>query len=315
MSAGSRTPDHVAGATAPVPGLGGVDHGASSEGVTHHQSSHGGIDGPADDHECGRCRRLERRYERERSARLESEALAEQFSRQAMLDLLTGLGNRALFTDQLVLALARTARSGTSVGLLFLDLDDFKVVNDTLGHSSGDLLLAEVGRRITECVRVGDVAARLGGDEFVILCEDTGDVGFLEELARRIADRIKAPFALDGHLWQTRCSIGIKVAHPGETTEAVLRDADTAMYEAKNAGKGRSEVSTPGTHSQLVERVRLTSALRTAIDSDGSRGLVPAADRPPPPPGDRRRGPEPVARPGPRDGAARPVHRPRRGDR
>ena len=277
MSAGSRTPDHVAGATAPVPGLGGLDHGASSAGVTHHrgsQDSHDGLDGQdgldgaAANHDCGRCRRLERRYERERSARLESEALAEQFSRQAMRDLLTGLGNRALFTDQLVLALARTERSGTSVGLLFLDLDDFKVVNDTLGHSSGDLLLAEVGRRITECVRVGDVAARLGGDEFVILCEDTGDVGFLEELARRIADRIKAPFALDGHVWQTRCSIGIKVAHPGETTEAVLRDADTAMYEAKNAGKGRSEVSTPGAHSQLVERVRLTSALRKAIDAD-----------------------------------------------
>ena len=211
---------------------------------------------------------MERRFDRERAARLESEAIAEQFSRQAMYDSLTGLGNRALFMDQLVLSLDRARRSGSAVGMLFLDLDDFKLVNDTLGHSSGDALLTEIGARITECVRTGDVAARLGGDEFVVLCEGTGDVETLHVIADRISARILEPFLLEGHVWHTRCSVGIRVATGEDTTETVLRDADTAMYSAKSAGKGQTRVFTPGTHSRLVERVELASALRHAIAAD-----------------------------------------------
>ncbi|MGZ4480434.1 MAG: diguanylate cyclase domain-containing protein, partial [Nocardioidaceae bacterium] len=185
-------------------------------------------------HDCDRCERLERRYQREHRARLESESIAEKFSREALHDPLTGLGNRTMFLGQLDTALERAHRTRTYLGLLFLDLDDFKLVNDTLGHAAGDQLLAAIGHRIAGCVRAGDVAARLGGDEFVVLVENVLDGGALEEVAERIRAKLLEPCRVGGQDWRTRVSIGIRLADGSDDVAAVLRDADAAMYAAKD---------------------------------------------------------------------------------
>ncbi|MGZ4436354.1 MAG: putative bifunctional diguanylate cyclase/phosphodiesterase, partial [Nocardioidaceae bacterium] len=217
-------------------------------------------------HDCDRCERLERRYQREHRARLESESIAEKFSREALHDPLTGLGNRTMFLGQLDTALERAHRTRTYLGLLFLDLDDFKLVNDTLGHAAGDQLLAAIGHRIAGCVRAGDVAARLGGDEFVVLVENVLDAGALEEVAERIRAKLLEPCRLGGQEWRTRVSIGIRLADGTDDVAAVLRDADAAMYAAKDAGKGRLRHHVPGSRAELVERVDLQHAVRQAVE-------------------------------------------------
>ena len=170
----------------------------------------------------------------------ERKALEEQILHRARQDPLTGLYNRAAFSEQLERSLSFAGRNEVSLALLFLDLDDFKRVNDTLGHAAGDRLLAEVADRLRACVRAEDTAARLGGDEFCVLLENLAGT----EGALRAAECIKAcleePFVLgSSRLPRLTASVGIVVKHPGERTSAerLMNEADAAMYRAKGAGK------------------------------------------------------------------------------
>jgi diguanylate cyclase len=157
---------------------------------------------------------------------------------QAFKDSLTGLPNRRLFRDRVGHALARgSRRSGTSA-VLFVDLDKFKDVNDSLGHPAGDQLLATVAERLRSVVRPGDTVARLGGDEFAILAEDIVSEHDAVGLADRLLEALMAPFVLRGKELSVGASIGIALSAPGDTVDELLRNADVAMYSAKNDGKG-----------------------------------------------------------------------------
>ncbi|HEU0103239.1 MAG TPA: bifunctional diguanylate cyclase/phosphodiesterase [Mycobacteriales bacterium] len=186
--------------------------------------------------------RLRRRVDRERRARLEAEKIAERFTRAAHHDPLTGLANRTHMLDRLRAALARDPQRCGHVGLLFLDLDAFKQVNDRYGHQVGDAYLQVVAVRLREAARAADTVARLGGDEFVVLCDWTGAADDVHQLAVRVQHSLAEPSVVEGHELTLRASIGIRLARPGETAEHVLRDADAAMYAAKARGGGRAVV-------------------------------------------------------------------------
>ena len=192
----------------------------------------------------------------------ERKAFEEQLTRQALHDSLTGLPNRSLFLDRAGHALAR--RGAPPVTVLFLDLDDFKTVNDSLGHTAGDALLVEVAARLAQCLRPSDTAARFGGDEFSILVEDAIDEP--EVIAARILERIHEPFLLDGTEVTVRATIGIAAALPGGSTAAdLLRDADAAMYAAKAEGKGGWRRFEPSMHESVRRRLELKAALERGI--------------------------------------------------
>jgi diguanylate cyclase len=160
---------------------------------------------------------------------------------QAFHDPLTGLANRALFTDRLEHALARRRRTGEEVGLLLIDLDDFKAVNDSRGHDAGDELLEEVSRRLVRCIRATDTAARFGGDEFLILVEQWHRPDELERMARRVLDEFVAAIPLGGRHVAITASIGVAEAvGTTDTSPDLLRRADEAMYAAKAGGKARA---------------------------------------------------------------------------
>ena len=180
----------------------------------------------------------------------------------ALRDELTSLPNRAQFLQQLEVALA----SARPFAVLFLDLDRFKVINDSLGHLAGDALLRETAGRIRGALRPCDLAARLGGDELAVLLDAAGETEALE-IAARIEAAIEQPFAIHGHDVYTSASIGI-ACHRGQyqTATEVLRDADTAMYRAKKAGKARAEVFHSGMHVEAVDRMRIEMDLRRAIE-------------------------------------------------
>jgi diguanylate cyclase (GGDEF)-like protein/PAS domain S-box-containing protein len=203
--------------------------------------------------------------------------LEEQLSHQALHDSLTGLPNRALFRDRLGHALARRsgpiARPGSlNTGILFIDLDDFKVINDTLGHRIGDELLIEVGRRIQSAIRPGDTAARLGGDEFTVLLEDLGDAAETGRVADRILAQLVVPFSLEGHEVVVGASIGIAIGGPtGAEADELLRSADTALYEAKGNGKGRHATFRASMGQKAWHRLELEADLRRAISEDQLR--------------------------------------------
>jgi diguanylate cyclase (GGDEF)-like protein/PAS domain S-box-containing protein len=197
----------------------------------------------------------------------ERKKFEEQLAYQAFHDSLTGLPNRALFLDRLEQALARSGRHLTSVAVLFLDLDGFKVINDSLGHESGDRLLVAVSKILSECVRAGDTVARLGGDEFTILLEDLEDTAEAHVIAERIEARLAAPIPLQDREVFTSASMGIAFQTLEETTpEDLIRDADTAMYQAKEWGKSRSVVFDPSMNTRAVERLELETDLRRALD-------------------------------------------------
>jgi diguanylate cyclase (GGDEF)-like protein len=163
-----------------------------------------------------------------------------RLAHQAFHDSLTELPNRALFSDRLQHALDRMTRRQESIAVLFLDLDEFKPVNDTLGHDAGDRLLVEVGQRLQSCLRPEDTIARLGGDEFTVLLEDITDARYAIRVAERIAEALKEPFQLDGEEASVTASIGIAVGTGREsTTDDLVRRSDQAMYEAKRSGKAR----------------------------------------------------------------------------
>lgn len=198
----------------------------------------------------------------------EQKALREQLSHQAYHDALTGLPNRALFMDRLSRALARGTRHNAPSAVIFLDLDDFKVINDSLGHKAGDTLLVEVGQRLQSCVRGGDSVARIGGDEFTILLEEvTLDEAALA--AERIFEKLGAPFYLEGCEVFVTTSIGIAVSEQGkDRPDDLLRNADVAMYEAKNKGKARYKVFHPVMNTRAWERLQMETDLRHALERD-----------------------------------------------
>jgi diguanylate cyclase (GGDEF)-like protein/PAS domain S-box-containing protein len=196
----------------------------------------------------------------------ERKALEEQLSYQAFHDPLTGLANRALFMDRLQHALTRANRRGSNVAVLFSDLDNFKVINDSLGHEVGDQLLVAVAERLKTCLRPEDTAARLGGDEFTILVEDISSVGEVVQIAERIAEILQPPFALEDQEVFATVSTGIAFIRTAQEQPAdLLRHADLAMYRAKRRGKARYEVFEPSMDAKVVERLMLETGLRRAL--------------------------------------------------
>ena len=201
----------------------------------------------------------------------ERKAFEEQLQHQAFHDSVTNLANRALFKDRVDHALERQSRDDRPISVLFMDLDDFKTINDSLGHAAGDRLLAEVGERLKTCLRSADTAARLGGDEFAILLEDGGQGIEAAEVATRIMSALEAPFRLDDKEVFARASIGIATASQDkeggpENAEDLLRDADVAMYMAKEAGKSRYQVFEPAMHDTALRRLELKADLQRAVD-------------------------------------------------
>jgi diguanylate cyclase (GGDEF)-like protein len=192
---------------------------------------------------------------------------AESLAHQALHDPLTGLPNRALIAERLQTALARASRRQEPVLLMYLDLDDFKVVNDSLGHRAGDQLLLEVGRRLQACLRPGDTAARMGGDEFTVLLADVTRLDEAISVAKRLGKELQAPMQLDGHRVVVNASIGIASStEGGDAADDLLRSADIAMYEAKKQGKGRHQVFAPDMDQRARDRLDLEADLRAALD-------------------------------------------------
>ena len=185
----------------------------------------------------------------------------------AFHDSLTGLPNRRRFHDHLVQALARVGdEPGRHFGLMFLDFDRFKLINDSLGHAVGDEFLIAVARRIQHQLRPSDIVARLGGDEFAILAEDLDDPRYAVTLADRLLEALRQPFQIAGTEITTSASIGITFSGMGYATPAdMLRDADTAMYKAKTAGKARYALFDTALHTEVAHRLRLEGDLRRAL--------------------------------------------------
>jgi diguanylate cyclase (GGDEF)-like protein/PAS domain S-box-containing protein len=198
----------------------------------------------------------------------EQKVAEELLLHHALHDVLTGLPNRSLMIDRLGLALRRAVRSGRTVAVLFLDLDGFKVVNDSLGHAVGDRLLDRVARRLEGCLRPSDTVARLGGDEFTVLLEDLHDPAEAQAVAQRVHDALREAFELDGRPVFTTASIGIAVGGTGASPESLLRDADTAMYQAKGRGRARCEVFDPTMHATALARLALETDLRGALERE-----------------------------------------------
>jgi diguanylate cyclase (GGDEF)-like protein len=208
---------------------------------------------------------------REQHERVQKQA--DELEHQALHDPLTGLPNRLLFSDRLAQALARARRRKEPIAMLFMDLDNFKVVNDSLGHEVGDRLLKAVAGRLRDQLRPEDTIARLGGDEFAVLIEGFASVSDATAVAERIAQILRDPVPLpEGQEIVVTASIGISLNAPetpsGEDAHEnrLLRDADTAMYQAKAKGKQRYEVFDTSMYSQALERLKLESDLRRALD-------------------------------------------------
>jgi diguanylate cyclase (GGDEF)-like protein len=192
----------------------------------------------------------------------------------ALHDTLTGLPNRALALDRLERAVARLTDGDSMVAVLFVDLDRFKLVNDGLGHETGDELLVAVSRRLNATVRRQDTVARFGGDEFIVLCEDLTDEQQAEELAERTAQAFAEPFVLDRAEVAVSASIGIAVTRrSSDRASSLLRDADAAMYRAKRRGGARHELFDEAMHTQAVSRLLTERALRKAVERDELRVL------------------------------------------
>ena len=204
----------------------------------------------------------------ERTAQLD--AAREQLERLALYDPLTGLANRTLLGDRMGRAVALAERGAGPPCVLLLDLDEFKTINDGLGHGAGDQILVEVARRLSSVVRDVDTVARLGGDEFAILLPGIG-----EDQALRIAERalaaLQEPFAVNDRAVWTGASIGVCFGTRGQDPQLILQDADTAMYAAKSSGRGRVQVFRPEMHHAARARLQVASELGTAVELDQLR--------------------------------------------
>jgi diguanylate cyclase (GGDEF)-like protein len=197
--------------------------------------------------------------------------LANEMVHVARHDSLTGLPNRALFNDRVAHAISSRRRDNRPVAVLFCDLDGFKSINDQYGHEAGDELLSVVGRRLRGCIRPGDTVARLGGDEFAVLLGEMIDPAAAREVSERIIDAVRRPATLLGHEVGIGVSIGIALHAGSEDAEALLRNADLAMYRAKALGKNRYEVFEPSMHLRVIERLELETELRKALALDQLR--------------------------------------------
>ena len=188
-------------------------------------------------------------------------------SHQALHDPLTGLPNRTLFLDRLEQALARAKRHPTSLAVLFLDLDRFKVINDSLGHDTGDRLLIEVAARLRDMLRPGETVARFGGDEFTILCDVIGGERDAVMIAERVNEIVATPFEIDDSEAFLTASVGIAMStQAGSRPEALIRDASGAMYRAKERGKSRYEIFDEELRARAIERLETENALHRAIE-------------------------------------------------
>ncbi|MDP3421697.1 MAG: EAL domain-containing protein [Thiobacillus sp.] len=183
------------------------------------------------------------------------------------LDTLTGLPNRMLFMDRLNQSLIRAKRYNTQIGLMFIDLDRFKRVNDTLGHASGDQLIREVARRLRDTVRADDIVARLGGDEFVVAISDVVTLSSILQVVEKMLATVTVPYQLDGREIFCSCSIGISIyPHDGTSASNLLKNADTAMYHAKNSGRNRFQLYDAAMNAMAEERLQLETELHYALE-------------------------------------------------
>jgi diguanylate cyclase (GGDEF)-like protein len=235
-----------------------------------------GVDGPTVEQALdvvrigsdGSITRMARKFDAERT-RMQAQIRQEQerLQHQALHDALTGLPNRLLFVDRLAHALDISARRLSRVGVLFVDLDRFKLVNDGAGHTTGDVLLQRVAARIREAVRTSDTVARFGGDEFLVLCEDLApDTAEVEAIARRIAESLLEPFSLPDRDLFITASIGIAIAQMNDDAEAVLTHADRAMYLAKQRGRAQYAIYDPQMDHGIERRADLVNALHRALE-------------------------------------------------
>jgi diguanylate cyclase (GGDEF)-like protein/PAS domain S-box-containing protein len=193
--------------------------------------------------------------------------LADQLRQQALQDPLTGLPNRRLIDSEIQRALSRAARSGGCVGLVMCDVDYFKSVNDALGHPVGDELLMQVAERLRTVVRPADTVGRLGGDEFVVVAEDLHEQAELVVLTQRVQRAVRGMYRVGGHDLAVTVTLGASCSGPGTTPTALLTEADTALYEAKRAGRDRSQVFDQKAHRRSRDRAVRQAALRTAVDA------------------------------------------------
>jgi diguanylate cyclase (GGDEF)-like protein/PAS domain S-box-containing protein len=199
----------------------------------------------------------------------ERKAFEDQLSHQAFHDPVTGLANRALFADRVGHALVGTRRSGAQVAVMFIDLDDFKTVNDSLGHQAGDTVLVEVARRLEAAVRPSDTVARFGGDEFAILLDEVESTDEAAMVADRVLAGLEQPVALEGKQVYARASVGICMSDEdlrAQDAEEFLRNADLAMYMAKRDSKGSYRLFEPTMHERVVERLELRAELQRALE-------------------------------------------------
>jgi diguanylate cyclase (GGDEF)-like protein/PAS domain S-box-containing protein len=189
-----------------------------------------------------------------------------RITHQAYHDALTGLPNRALFNDRLQMALHHAQRNQLGLGVLFMDLDNFKNINDSLGHAMGDRLLQSVAKRLSRWVREEDTVARLGGDEFIMLLQSIEDPDYAVHVAQRILESIAAPFRVGDQELYITASLGITLfPHDGRDLETLVSNADMAMYRAKEGGRNSYKLFTPAMNAQVVQRMALESALRGAL--------------------------------------------------
>jgi diguanylate cyclase (GGDEF)-like protein len=198
-------------------------------------------------------------------------ASALELAHQALHDALTGLPNRFQAADRLRQALARSSETGSEVAVLFIDLDRFKLINDGRGHAAGDELLVAVAHRLRRVVRSGDIVARFGGDEFVVVCEDRAVALEASLVAGRIIDALREPVVVDGQEIFLSASIGIAVADGTGSPQSLLRDADAAMYRAKEKGRARCEFFDATMRTEALDHLETQSALHRALERDELR--------------------------------------------
>ena len=184
----------------------------------------------------------------------------------ALHDPLTGLPNRALLLDRIEVALARSARVDKSVAVLFLDLDRFKLINDSRGHAAGDVVLRAVAERLRAAVRPSDTVGRLGGDEFVVVCEDAVAVWEATVLGERLIRTLEEPFQVEGGEIFVTVSVGIAIAEATASADELLRDADVAMYQAKQRGRARCEFFDEAMRTEAARRLETATALHRALE-------------------------------------------------
>lgn len=203
------------------------------------------------------------------SAAIDNARLYEETRQLAFYDNLTGLENRRLFKERLEHALKTLQRKNSDIALFFLDLDQFKHINDTLGHEAGDALLIEVGKRLSGCVRAQDSVARIGGDEFTILLNDVNDIKGASTIAEKILKTFEKPLSLEGHQLNISTSIGIALA-PRDSMDAniLMKNADMAMYKAKELGRNNYQFFTEEMNIRLIEHLTIKHELRLALEKN-----------------------------------------------